>query len=78
MMGFLKQANSRRGPALRQQSCSRRSRFLIHVSEYLFDHCRIFNAGDYFNRATTFTAGFNVDVADMQGKGREHMSRDGR
>ncbi len=32
------------------------------MSEYLPDHRRVFNAGDYFDRATTFTAGFNVDV----------------
>jgi len=32
------------------------------VSEYLPDHRRIFNAGDYFDRATAFAAGFNVDV----------------
>jgi len=33
------------------------------MSEYLVDHRRIFDAGDYFDRATTFTTGFNVNVA---------------
>jgi len=37
-------------------------RFLIQVSEYLVDHRRVFNTGDYFDGTTTFATGFNIDV----------------
>jgi len=72
------QAGSRRGPAVWQQRGSSQSRFSIQVSEYFPDHRRIFsaiapgialpptslwsNAGDYFDRATAFAAGFNINV----------------
>ena len=32
------------------------------MSEYLVDHRRVFNAGDYFDCATPFTTRFNADV----------------
>ena len=37
-------------------------RFLAQVSEYLPDHRRIFNAGDYFDCAAAFVNSFNVDA----------------
>ncbi len=61
-MVFLIRASLRWSPAFWQQAQSRLDSFFIQMSEYLVDHHRIFNAGDYFNRATTFTAVFNVDV----------------
>ncbi len=32
------------------------------MRQYLFDHCRIFNAGNHLHGATTVTAGFDVDA----------------
>jgi hypothetical protein len=49
----VRQSRYRRGSAWRQPHGSR---FLIQVSEYLPDHCRIFNTGDYFARTATLTA----------------------
>jgi hypothetical protein len=31
------------------------------VSEYHLDYYRVFNAGDYFERATAFTTGFYIN-----------------
>jgi hypothetical protein len=39
------------------------SRFFSQVSEYLVDHRRIFDAGDYFDRTTTFTTGFKATAS---------------
>jgi len=50
------------GTALWQPAPSCRVRYSIQVSENFFDHGRIFNAGDDFDGATTFSARFNVDV----------------
>ena len=50
------------GTALWQPAFSCRVRYAIQVSEYFFDHTRIFNAGDDFDGAATFWARFNVDV----------------
>jgi hypothetical protein len=56
MMVFLKRARLRWSPAFWQQAQSRLDRFFIQMSEYLVDHHRIFNAGDYFDRAAAFAA----------------------
>jgi len=35
---------------------------LIQVEKNFLDHRRVFNAADYLDRTTAFTAGFDVDL----------------
>ena len=58
----IEQSYCRRGPAWGQPLYCRWSCFLIQVSQYLPDHRRVFNTGDYPDLAAAFTAGFDVDI----------------
>jgi len=51
-----------RGPAFRQMKCLMRWNVLIKVIQYLLNDRRVLNACDYLDGATTFTAGFNIDI----------------
>ncbi len=50
-----KQCARRWGAALRQRGCSRCGRFVIQVGEYLPDHRRVFDTGDYPDETGIFT-----------------------
>jgi len=49
------------GPALWQPVPSCRVRYFIQVSEYLVDHCRVFDIGDDADITSAFAAGFDSD-----------------
>jgi len=55
------QARAWRCPALRQQVGRCRSCFLSGMNEYLPDHHRVFDTGNYLDGTTTFATGFNID-----------------
>jgi len=54
----------RRRPAFWQQPRGYRGRFFFQVSQYLFDHHRVFDAGDNLNDATAFNARLDIDIED--------------
>jgi len=53
-----------RGPAIRQQTVSRKCLFLIQVGKYLPNHYRVFNTGDDSDVTTALTTGFYVYIED--------------
>ena len=54
---------TRRSPAIRQQTVCRKCPFLIQVDKYLMNNYRVFDTGNDAYISPTFVTGFYIDIA---------------